>query len=209
MQWLVLGLIVFLGAHSLRIVAEDWRAQVIDRVGLAAWKAAVSLASLVGLALLAWGYALARQTPVVLWEPPLAMRHVAALLTLLAFVLLVAAYVPGNWMKVRLRHPMVLGVKLWALAHLLANGTLADLLLFGSVLVWAVFDYRAACRRGGAAATNGGNDDEDDAADTDPDPRHVVSPVATVATLVVGTVAWAGFAFWLHAALFGVAPFGR
>ncbi|TSE19248.1 NnrU protein [Tepidimonas alkaliphilus] len=209
MQWLVLGLIVFLGVHSVRIVADDWRAQVIDRVGLGAWKAAVSLASLAGLALLAWGYALARQAPVVLWDPPLAARHAAALLTLLAFVLLVAAYVPGNGLKVRLRHPMVLGVKLWAFAHLLANGTLADLLLFGGFLVWAVFDYRAARRRGEGPPAAADGESEDDTPDTEPDPRHVVSPAATVATLVAGVVAWAAFAFWLHAALFGVAPFGR
>ena len=84
------------------------------------------------------------QQPVLLWTPPVAMRHIAALLTLVSFVLLAAAYVPGNGFKAKLRHPMVLGVKVWALAHLLANGTLADVLLFGGFLVWAVLCFRAA-----------------------------------------------------------------
>ncbi|TSE26008.1 NnrU family protein [Tepidimonas aquatica] len=210
MQWLVLGLIVFLGVHSVRIVADDWRTQVIERVGPLAWKAGYGLLALLGLALVVWGYAQARLEPAVLWSPPLAMRHAAALLTLPAFVLAVAAYVPGNALKVRLGHPLVLSVKLWATAHLLANGNLADVLLFGGFLAWAVFNYRAARRRD---ARTPGTDaaDEDDADDgvTEPDPRHPVSAAATVATVVVGVALWVVFAFWLHAVLFGVAPLGR
>lgn len=200
MQWLVLGLILFLGVHSVRIVADDWRNQTIDRVGLGAWKAVYSLVSAVGLALIVWGYGLARQEPVTLWTPPLGMRHAASLLTLLAFVLLVAAYVPGNAIKARLGHPMVLSVKLWAFAHLLSNGTLADVLLFGGFLAWAVLNYRAARRRLPEA------DGEDDA-ETAPAARGG-SLAATVATLVVGVGTWAVFAFWAHGALIGVRPFG-
>ncbi|TSE29869.1 NnrU protein [Tepidimonas thermarum] len=199
MQWLVLGLILFLGVHSVRIVADDWRQQTIDRIGLGAWKALYSLLSAVGLVLIVWGYGLARQTPVVLWNPPLGMRHAASLLTLLAFVLLVAAYVPGNALKQRWQHPMVLGVKLWALAHLLANGTLADVLLFGGFLAWAVLDFRAARQRSAATSST----DDEDAED-----RTTPSTAATVATVVVGVVAWAVFAFWAHTALIGVRPFG-
>jgi len=205
MQWLVLGLIVFLGVHSVRIVAEDWRQQTIARVGPAAWKAGVSLLSALGLALIVWGYAQARLTPVVLWTPPLGMRHAASLLTLVAFVLLVAAYVPGNAIKARLGHPMVLSVKLWAFAHLLANGTLADVLLFGGFLVWAVFDYRSARRR--RSPTASGADGVDDAADAMAEPR-AGRLSATVAAVVVGVAAWAVFAFWAHGAWIGVRPFG-
>jgi uncharacterized membrane protein len=204
MQWLVLGLILFLGMHSVRIVADDWRSQMIDRIGLGAWKALYSLVSLLGLVLIVWGYGLARHNPVTLWVPPVGMAHAASLLTLLAFVLLVAAYVPGNAIKARLQHPMVLGVKLWAFAHLLANGTLADVLLFGGFLAWAVLDYRSARRRPAGQP----DDDDDDAADV-AEVRGASSALApTVATVVVGVGAWAVFAFWAHGALFGVRPFG-
>jgi uncharacterized membrane protein len=121
------------------------------------------------------------------------MRHIAALLTLFAFVLLAAAYVPRNGIKARLHHPMVLGVKVWALAHLLANQFLHDLLLFGGFLAWAVLSFRAARQRDRAAGT------------TYP-PGTVVG---TVATVVIGVVAWAVFAMWAHGLLFGVRPFGR
>jgi uncharacterized membrane protein len=204
MQWLVLGLILFLGMHSVRIVADDWRSQMIDRIGLGAWKALYSLVSLLGLVLIVWGYGLARHNPVTLWVPPVGMAHAASLLTLLAFVLLVAAYVPGNAIKARLQHPMVLGVKLWAFAHLLANGTLADVLLFGGFLAWAVLDYRSARRR-----PAGQPDDDDDDAAAAADAQGARSALApTVATVVVGVGAWAVFAFWAHGALFGVRPFG-
>ena len=203
MQWLVLGLILFLGVHSVRIVADDWRNQTIDRIGLGAWKAVYSLVSAVGLGLIIWGYGLARQSPDVLWTPPLGMRHAASLLTLVAFVLLVAACVPGNAIKARLGHPMVLSVKLWAFAHLLSNGTLADVLLFGGFLAWAVLNYRAARRR-----TPAGRDDADDEDDAVVTANRGPSLAATVATVVVGLGAWAVFAFWAHGVLIGVRPFG-
>ena len=193
MLYLVLGLVVFLGVHSVRIVADDWRTQTRARLGERAWKGLYSLASAVGLALIVWGYGLARQQPVVLWTPPVGMRHAAALLTLLAFVLLAAAYVPRNAFKARLHHPMVLGVKVWALAHLLSNGNLADVVLFGAFLLWAVLSFRAARQRDRVQGT-----------------VYAASTTAgTLATVVVGGVAWAAFALWGHAWLIGVAPLGR
>ena len=147
MSWLILGLLLFLGLHSVRVFAEPWRLTVRARLGENTWKGLYSLLSLLGLVLVVWGYGLARAQPVVLWTVPAWTRHLAAPLTLLAFVLLVAAYVPGNALKARLHHPMVLGVKLWALAHLLANNTLADLLLFGGFLLWSVLSFRAARAR--------------------------------------------------------------
>lgn len=193
MLYLVLGLVVFLGVHSVRIVADDWRTQTRARMGEGAWKGLYSLASAVGLALVVWGYGLARQQPVALWVPPVGMRHAAALLTLLAFFLLAAAYVPRNAIKARLHHPMVLGVKVWALAHLLSNGNLADVVLFGAFLLWAVLSFRAARQRDRVQGTV----------------YAAGTTAGTIATVVVGGVAWAAFALWGHAWLIGVAPLGR
>lgn len=193
MAALVLGLVMFLGAHSLRIFAEPWRTATLGRLGEKPYKALYSLVSIAGFVLIVWGYSLARQAPTVLWSPPpVGLRHLASLLTLVAFVLLVAAYVPGNHLKAKLRHPMVGGVKVWAFAHLLVNNTLADVVLFGSFLVWAILDFRSARRRDGNLVT-----------------RPQASTTRTVITVVVGVAAWAVFAFWAHEAWIGVRPLGR
>jgi uncharacterized membrane protein len=128
------------------IVAPGWRDAQIARLGEPAWKGAYSVVSLVGFALLIWGYGQARQSPVVLYSPPAAMRHIALALMLPVFPLLLAAYLPGR-IKTAAKHPMLLAVKLWATAHLLANGTLVDLLLFGAFLAWAVLDRISVKRR--------------------------------------------------------------
>ena len=192
MTILLLGLVIFLGTHSARIFAEPQRNAFIARRGENAWKGLYTLASLAGFALIVWGYGVARQQPTVLWATPVWTRHLAALLTLVSFVLVTAAYVPGNGIKARLHHPMVLGVKVWAFAHLLANNTIADLLLFGGFLAWAVASFIAARRRDRAAGT--------------------VYPAGgagkTAATIVVGVALWSVFAFWAHGALIGVRPFG-
>ncbi len=192
MNLLILGLVLFLGIHSARVFANGPRQAFIDRFGPLAWKGVYSVVSLLGFVLLIKGYGAARLEPVVLWVPPLGMRHAASLLTLLAFVLLAAAYVPGNAIKARLGHPMTLAVKTWALAHLLSNGNLADVLLFGGFLVWAVLVFRAARARDRAQ----------------PPAAVATRPMALVLCVVGGAVAWAAFAFWAHAALIGVRPFG-
>lgn len=192
MTVLILGLILFLGPHSVRIVAEPWRTQMLQRLGEKPWKGLYSLVSLIGFALIIWGYGLTRYDPVVLWQPPVAMRHIASLLTLASFILLTAAYVPGNSIKARLRHPMILGVKLWAFAHLLANGMAADLVLFGAFLLWAVLDYRAARERDREQSISYGQG----------------KLVPGIVAVVIGTLLWAAFAFWLHRWWIGVAPFG-
>ena len=193
MSILVLGLVLFLGVHSVRIFADGWRTRTLAGLGDKGWKAAYSLVSLVGFGLIVWGFGLARQQPVVVWSPPMGMKHLNSLFTLLAFIFIVAAYVPRNQIKARLHHPMVLGVKLWAFGHLLATGTLAGMVLFGAFLLWAILDFRAARQRDRALGT--------------------VYPPGTVGStliaVVVGVVAWGVFAFWLHAAWIGVAPFGR
>ncbi len=192
MTLLMLGLVLFLGVHSTRIVAEGWRTATIARVGEKPWKGIYSLLSIAGFVLLVIGYGAARQSPVVLFAPPVWTRHLAALLTIPAFVLLAAAYVPGNAIKRAIGHPMIAGVKVWALAHLLSNGTLADVLLFGTFLAWAVLGFIAARRRDRAAGTT-----------------YPAGPGSrTAIAVVVGLVAWAVFAFALHRPLIGVAPFG-
>ena len=192
MTWLILGLVMFLGMHSVRVVAEGTRSRFIAQRGAGAWKGLYTVVSLLGLALIVTGFTQARLQPVVLWATPGWTRHLAALLVLVAFVLLVAAYVPRNAIKAKLHHPMVLSVKLWALAHLMANNTLADVLLFGSFLLWSVMSFSAARARDRAAQT--------------------VYPAGTVAgtaiTVVVGVLAYAAMAFWAHAAWLGVRPFG-
>jgi uncharacterized membrane protein len=192
MGYLILGLFIFLGVHSVRIVADPWRTQVRARMGEAAYKATYSVLSLLGFALIVWGFGVARETPVMLWNPPLGMRHAASLLTLVAFVLLAAAYVPRNAVRARVHHPMVLGVVAWASAHLLATGSVAHVLLFGSFLAWGVLCFVAARRRDRLAGT-----------------RYPGSTGAgTTLTLVVGLVAWAAFAFVLHGWLIGIRPLG-
>ena len=192
MTYLVLGLMVFLGVHSVRIVADDWRTKFRQLHGEMAWKGVYSVLSMIGFGLIIWGFGLARQQPVQLWSPPGGMRHLAALLTLISFVLLAAAYVPGNSIKSAVHHPMVLGVKVWALAHLLANGNIAHVVLFGSFLVWAIFDFRAARQRDRLAGT--------------PYPRGTTG--ATGITVALGVGLWIGFTLWLHGLLIGVRPLG-
>ena len=192
MTLLLAGLVLFLGSHSVRIFADDWRARRIAALGQNGWKGLYSLVAVAGFVMIVYGYAEARQAPVVLYSAPVWTRHLAALLTLPAFVLLAAAYVPGTRIKRAVGHPMVLAVKIWALAHLIANGMLADVLLFGSFLAWAVLDYMAARRRDRAEGT-----------------VHVAGPVWRDAlAVIIGVVAWGAFAMWLHRALIGVAPFG-
>lgn len=190
MLLLMAGLALFLGVHSVRIFADDWRTAQIGRVGPKVWKGGYTLVSVIGFVLIVYGYGLARQTPVVLYTTPAWTRHSAALLTLGAFVMIAAAYVPETHIKARLRHPMVAGVKVWAVAHLLANGTLADVVLFGSFLAWAILDYSAALRRDRIANVG-----------------YVVGPISRdIAAVAIGVVAWVVFTFWLHAWWIGVRP---
>ena len=191
MSFLILGLVLFLGVHSVRIVADPWRSAQIANIGEMRWKGVYSLLSAVGLGLIIWGYGLARAGDVVLWVPPLPMRHLAAALTLPAFILLVAAYLPGSHLKAKVGHPMVAGVKLWALAHLLANGNRADALLFGAFLAWAIADFIAARRRDRIAGRT----------------YPVCCWTRDASVVAIGTLAWAVFAIWGHAWLIGVAPF--
>jgi uncharacterized membrane protein len=192
MTLLLLGLVLFLGVHSIRIVADDWRTQQIAARGEGAWKGIYALVAVAGLVLMIYGYGMARLDPLVLWNPPVWTRHLAALLTLPAFILIFAAYVPGTHIKAKVGHPMVLGTKLWAFAHLIANGNLADVLLFGGFLVWAIVLFAKSRRRDRAAGTT----------------YAAAGAARDVMAVVGGTGFWAVFAMLLHTLLIGVAPFG-
>lgn len=191
MTALVLGLVIFLGVHSTRILADDWRSAQVARIGLGKWKGIYSVLSIVGFVLLVYGYGLARQSPVVLWNPPVWTRHLASPLTLLAFILFAAAKGPVSHFKSAIGHPMVAGLKVWAFAHLIANGNLADVVLFGAFFVWSIVDFAASRRRDRRTGTT----------------YPPGSVAADVKVIVIGTIAWAVFAFWLHAWLIGVNPF--
>lgn len=192
MTLLLVGLALFLGIHSVRIFAEGLRTSGIQSMGPLGWKAVYSIVAIAGLVFIVYGYGLTREAPIDLWNPPRWTRHLASLLTLPVFVLIAAAYLPGTHIKAALGHPMILGVKAWALAHLLSNGRLADVILFGAFLAWAILDYRAARRR---------------------DREHAVTyraegVVRDVAVVAIGLAAWAAFAMVLHGPLIGVRPFG-
>ena len=190
MNLLVTGLILFLGMHSSRFLFPAVKENLTARIGPLGWKGIYSLVSIAGLVLIVIGYGEARMAPVWLWYPPVWLNHVTALLVLIAFVFLTATYVPGNRFKAMVGHPMLIGTKTWALAHLLSNPTLADLLLFGGFLVWAVVLYRV-CRKADKAA-------------------GVIYPKLGLGrdllTLVIALAAYVIFAFWLHAWLIGVSP---
>jgi len=190
MAVLVFGLLLFLGVHSIRIFADGWRTAQIARLGAAPWKGVYAVASLIGFGLIVWGFGSARAEPIVIWSPPLWTRHLAALLMLLAMILLVAAYVPGNRIKAVIGHPMLAATKTWAVAHLLANGNLVDIVLFGTFLLWSIAGFVSGRRRDRVAG--------------------VTYPTLGVArdllTIAIGAAVWAIIVFYAHLRLFGVNP---
>lgn len=189
MPLLIAGLVLFLGVHSIVIVSPSLRARTIQRLGEGAWKGPYALISLVGLVLICYGFGLARQAPVVLYSPPLWLRHVALLIMLPVFPLALAAYLPGR-IKTAAKHPMLAAIKFWALAHLLANGSLADVILFGGFLAWAVADRISLKRRSAPRAP----------------PTAPPGPWNDAIAVVLGLAVYALFIGWAHARLFGVSP---
>lgn len=207
MTQLILGLILFLGAHSVRIVADGWRTRCIEAWGEKAFKGVYALVALLGFYLLVVGYGEARLETVALWNPPRFTKHISILLMLFSSILLMAAYIPRNHFKMRMGHPMVLSVKVWALSHLIANGNLADVVLFGAFLIWAVLNFRSARARDRAMSLNAAQD----AADltlSESETKNQAKLLSTVITLVGGMAIWALITFVLHAKLVGVSPMG-
>jgi uncharacterized membrane protein len=192
MALFLIGLVIFLASHSCRIFAESWRNRMIDRLGEVKWKGLYTIISLIGFVIMVIGYGQARQSTVVLWQPNIALIYIALALNLVAFIFLAGSSPSNNAIRLKLKHPMILGVKVWALAHLLSNGTLVDLILFGAFLIWAVLDFRSARKR----------------------PIHIpekaqVSTKATVITIASGVILWVVFMFGLHQYLIGVSPLAQ
>ncbi len=184
---LVLGLVLFLGIHSISIVNEPFRNQAAKRLGEMPWKAVYSSIAAIGLLALIVGYGQARLDPVVIYTPPSWMRHLSMLLLVPVFPLLLAAYLPGKIQRTT-RHPMLVATKLWATAHLLCNGTLADVLLFGSFLAWAVAD-RISMKRRTPRET----------------PVALTGPTNDLIAAVAGLLIYVAFVFGLHEIFIGIA----
>lgn len=187
----VVGLAIFLGIHCVSIVAPRWRAAFVAQRGEGFWKGTYSVLAAIGLALLVVGHGMARREPIVLYAPPAALRHLALLVMVPFFPLLLAAYFPGRISRLA-RHPMLLAVKLWALAHLLANGTLVDVMLFGSFLAWAVADRVSIKRRPVDVAHRA--------------PALPARPYNDAVVVLGGLALYIAFVFWAHRWLIGVSP---
>jgi uncharacterized membrane protein len=188
MNYLLAGLLLFFGAHFVSILAHDWRNRMVAKLGDKTWKGLYSLVSIAGFILMLYGYGVARHDPVVLYTTPAWLRHVTALLMVPVFPLLLAAYLPGR-IKATMKHPMLAATKLWALAHLLSNGMLADVLLFGSFLIWAVADRVSFKRRSQGPIAGAPPSKYNDAI-----------------AIVIGLILYVAFVKWLHVRWFGVVP---
>lgn len=191
MAILVAGLVLFFAPHSVRIFAEEWRAGRIRSMGPMAWKGLFAATSIAGFVLMVWGYRLTRQAPVELWNPPAWTYPPASILTLIAFILGVAAYVPGTRTKAAVGHPLIAGTKIWAFAHLFSNGRLGDVLVFGTFMIWAILAFRAARARDRRAGTT----------------YPALGLSRDAIAVAIGMAAWAAFALYLHGPLIGVRPF--
>ncbi|RMI18044.1 NnrU family protein [Sinorhizobium meliloti] len=191
MAILVLGIIIFLSMHLVRVVAPGFRAGIIDSRGKGTWMGLYTIVSLVGLCLIIYGFGQARGETGMLYDPPIFLRHIALLLMLVAFIVLAAGFLPAGRIAVALKHPQVLSIKIWALAHLLANGETSSVLLFGSFLAWAVI-LRISLKRRERAGEK-------------------VLPMFKsarndVLAVVIGLVAFVLFVWKLHELLIGVQP---
>ena len=188
---MIAGLVVFLGAHTLT-TQRKLRARIIASTGGGTYKILYSLVSVVGLALIVWGFARYRATGWIdVWHPPVAMKHIAIALMLPAVILVVASYIRGR-IYTTVKHPMLAGVKLWAAAHLLANGDLGSIILFGSFLAWAVFDRISLKRRSDGGAP----------------PITVGGPANDLIAIAVGVIAYLALGYAFHPAVIGVPVFG-
>ncbi len=190
MTILVLGLVIFLGLHSIRIVSEGGRERAIARLGEGPWKGIYSLISTIGFVLIVWGFARARYDAPQLWTPLTGARHITMLLMLIALILLAGFLFKRSHIAVITHHPMLWAVLLWSVGHLFANGSAADVLLFGAFLVWSAADLATSYAR---------------------DRRNgIVYPApelgATAGAIVVGLVVYGLLIGGLHLWLFGVSP---
>ena len=188
MSILLAGLLIFFAVHSVSIFNEPWRDSMVAKLGEWRWKGVYSLLAIIGFVLIVWGYSLARVDPVILYSSPTWLRHVSILILVPVFPLLLARYLPGR-IQAMTRHPTLVAIKLWALAHLLTNGTLADVILFGSFLAWAVIDRISMKRRTQRFI-----------------PGALPSKVNDSIAVLLGLVLYVSFVLWLHTWLIGVSP---
>lgn len=186
MSILVTGLIIFFTIHSISIFNHHWRNQMVQKIGIGPWQGIYSLVSVIGFIMLVYGYGQARLHPMLLYTPPHWLHHITMLLMVPVFPMLLATYLPGR-IQTTLKHPMLTAVKLWAFAHLLANGTLADILLFGAFLIWAVADRISLKRRS-----------------PDPVPAAMHSKFNDVLVVIIGLAIYVAFVLGLHKWLIGV-----
>jgi len=191
MTIMIIGLILFLGMHSVRIYANVWREAQISKRGKNIWQGFYAIVSLLGFILIIWGYGDARVETQVLWYPPLWTKHLAALFVLISFIFFVAADLPGTKIKSKIGHPMIVGVKLWAFGHLITNGALADIILFGSFLLWAILDFRTARQRDKANGVS----------------YEFLGYHRDILVIVIGFGIGIVFALYFHNMLIGVTPF--
>lgn len=185
----LIGLLIFLGIHSISIVNDPWRNRMVVKIGEWPWKGIYSLVSIVGFILIIWGYGSARYDSVVLYNPPAWLLRFSLILFLPVFPLFLAAYLPGR-IKAATDHPMLLSVKIWAVAHLLTNGSLVGVILFGSLFVWAVWDRISLQHR-----------------QSRPIPGAPISKNNDIFACVIGLCLYLAFIFWLHELLIGVTPY--
>ena len=183
---LIAGLVIFFAVHSVSIFNESWRNRMVAQLGERTWQGLYSLLAIAGFVLMVRGYGIARLDPLVLYSSPLWLRHVAMLVLVPVFPLLLATYLPGR-IQTAARHPMLIATKLWAFAHLLANGMLADVLLFGGFLAWAVADRISMKRR-----------------IQRPVPGVPPAKLNDIVAVLLGLVLYVVFVFWLHGWLIGV-----
>lgn len=191
MTLLIVGIILFLGVHLVRVVAPDLRRSMIAHLGEIGWRAGYSVASILTLILLIYGFGQARQVTGMLYNPPVWTAHIAITLMLIAMICLVASLLPAGHIATKTKHPMVLSVKIWALAHLLANGETSSVLLFGAFLAWGVIVRISLKRRERAGEIT---------------LRPFVSAKYDFHAVVIGIVVWALIIWKLHEWLIGVSP---
>lgn len=187
----ILGLVIFLGTHVF-VTMRDHRAGLVARIGELPYRGLFSLVSIVGIVLIGYGFAAYRAAgPIMVWYPPVWTRHIVVALMWPASIMVAAAYIPGNIKRV-LKHPMLVGVKTWAFAHLCANGDLGGIILFGSVLAWAVYDRITLKHRKDAGAP----------------PIPVGGAKNDIIAIVVGTIIYLALGFVFHPIVIGVPAFG-
>lgn len=188
---LVIGLVIFFGLHSINIFAPQWRARSMASTGAMRWKMRFGLITLLAVASIIMGFMQTHQAPIWIWHPPYWTRHVSALFMLFAFYCAACAVIPGTKVKSLVGHPFLIAIKVWAFAHLLSNGSLADIILFGSFLVWSIAAYAVMRRRDREAGVA--------------KPEHFGMHM-DLAAFAATMICWFAMVFFLHKLLFGVSP---